>query len=217
MIQIYTKNLTESMSPVAQAIGDDNRDSRIIKSSELAVSMTAGSNLMSLYSNQSNLSEEIASGAINFDVKNNLDYMTVMSNTMSVKDFNRMMDDGFNPSDMDEVESLNTLDKIKAKMAESGVIIEGYNDDLSVDEIEEITGSRVMAEALKKEFDARDLSVNSENIEEIKDIYKKASEITEITDGMSDYVLRNALEPTIDNLYRVRFSAAEIPFKEAGY
>ncbi|MBP5276132.1 MAG: hypothetical protein J6Z07_04970, partial [Lachnospiraceae bacterium] len=170
MIQIYTKNLTESMSPVAQAIGDDNRDSRIIKSSELAVSMTAGSNLMSLYSNQSNLSEEIASGAINFDVKNNLDYMTVMSNTMSVKDFNRMMDDGFNPSDMDEVESLNTLDKIKAKMAESGVIIEGYNDDLSVDEIEEITGSRVMAEALKKEFDARDLSVNSENIEEINDI-----------------------------------------------
>ena len=146
MIQIYTKNLTESMSPVAQAIGDDNRDSRIIKSSELAVSMTAGSNLMSLYSNQSNLSEEIASGAINFDVKNNLDYMTVMSNTMSAKDFNRMMDDGFNPSDMDEVESLNTLDKIKAKMAESGVIIEGYNDDLSVDEIEEITGSRVMAE-----------------------------------------------------------------------
>ena len=174
MIQIYTKNLTESMSPVAQAIGDDNRDSRIIKSSELAVSMTAGSNLMSLYSNQSNLSEEIASGAINFDVKNNLDYMTVMSNTMSAKDFNRMMDDGFNPSDMDEVESLNTLDKIKAKMAESGVIIEGYNDDLSVDEIEEITGSRVMAEALKKEFDARDLSVNSENIEEINDIYKKA-------------------------------------------
>ena len=217
MIQIYTKNLTESMSPVAQAIGDDNRDSRIIKSSELAVSMTAGSNLMSLYSNQSNLSEEIASGAINFDVKNNLDYMTVMSNTMSAKDFNRMMDDGFNPSDMDEVESLNTLDKIKAKMAESGVIIEGYNDDLSVDEIEEITGSRAMAEALKKEFDARDLSVNSENIEEINDIYKKASEITEITDGMSDYVLRNALEPTIDNLYRVRFSAAEIPFKEAGY
>ena len=118
MIQIYTKNLTESMSPVAQAIGDDNRDSRIIKSSELAVSMTAGSNLMSLYSNQSNLSEEIASGAINFDVKNNIDYMTVMSNTMSAKDINRMMDDGFNPSDMDEVESLNTLDKIKAKMAE---------------------------------------------------------------------------------------------------
>ena len=102
-------------------------------------------------------------------------------------------------------------------MAESGMIIGGFNADLPMEVLEEATGSKAAAQALKKEFDERDLSLNEDNIEKIADIYKKAGEITEITDGMCDYILRNAIEPTVDNLYRVRFCAAEVPFREGGY
>ena len=63
-----------------------------------------------------------------------------------------MMEDGHKPSDMTPEESINTLDQIKATMAKNGVVIAGYNDDLSVDDIEEIVGSKGAAEAIVKEF-----------------------------------------------------------------
>ena len=218
MIHLYTQNAgktTENQGVSASYLQND-KDIRIVKSSQMAAEVAAGNNFMSLYSNQENLGLGNAD-AMNLDVRNNVDYLTVMSNTMSHEDFNKMMEDGCMPSDMDEAESVNTLDKIKAKMAESGVVIEGFNDDLDIEVLEEATGSKVAAEALKKEFSQRDLSLNDENLNEISEVYKKASEITEITDGMCDYILRNAIEPTIDNLYRVRFSAAEVPFSEGGY
>ncbi|MBO4310361.1 MAG: hypothetical protein J5856_04755 [Lachnospiraceae bacterium] len=216
MIHLYTQNTSEGQNVTAPFSKIDN-DSRIIKSSETAAMVTSGSNYLSLYSNQSDILGAAENGDLKFDVRNNLDYLTVMSNTMSREDFNRMMDEGAKPGDTDGVESITTLDKIKAKMAESGMMVRGYNDDLSLEVIEEITGSRGAAEALKKEFGERDLSLNEDNIENISEVYKKASEITEITDGMCDYILRNAVEPTVENLYRVRFCAAEVPFKEGGY
>ena len=216
MIHLYTQNTGETQNVTAPFSKSDN-DSRIIKSSEMAVQVASGSNFLSLYSNQNDIAKDAESGALQFDVRNNLDYMTVMSNTMSSEDFNKMVEDGAKPGDMDEAESVNTLDRIKAKMAESGMVVRGYNDDLPMDVIEEITGSKGAAEALKKEFEERDLSLNRDMADKIGEVYKKASEITEITDGMCDYILRNAIEPTIDNLYRVRFCAAEVPFKEGGY
>ena len=216
MIHLYTQNTGETQNVTAPFSKSDN-DSRIIKSSEMAVQVASGSNFLSLYSNQNDIARDAESGALQFDVRNNLDYMTVMSNTMSSEDFNKMVEDGAKPGDMDEAESVNTLDRIKAKMAESGMVVRGYNDDLPMDVIEEITGSKGAAEALKKEFEERDLSLNKDIADTIRDVYKKADEITEITDGMCDYILRNAIEPTIENLYRVRFCAAEVPFKEGGY
>lgn len=192
-----------------------NNDLRVVKTSEMTAQMIQGSNPLSLYSGQNGLASDIETGAIKFDNKNNLDYMTVMANTMSHEDFSKMMEDGIKPSELDGAESVNTLDRIKAKMAEAGIIIEGYNDDLSVEEIEAVLGNRGQAENLKNEFAQRDLALT--NIEDIAEIYKKASDIEEITDGMCDYILRNAVEPTVDNLYRVRYSSAELPIAESGY
>ena len=219
MIHLYTNKASENQNISTNFTKNDN-DNRIIKSSEMAVCVTSGNNFMSLYSNPSGMSgDDVLNNpdAINFDLKNNLDYMTVMSNTMSSEDFNKMMDEGFRPGDMDEAESVNTLDRIKAKMAESGMVIEGFNDDLSEEVLEEALGSSQAARAIKDEFSKRDLAVNSDNIEKIAEEFNKAKEIEEITDGMCDYILRNALEPTVDNLYRVRFCAAEVPFSEGGY
>lgn len=213
MVHLYTQKVQENNGINNMSVKGDN-DYRVVKSSEMTAQMVQGTNYMSLYSNQNSM-QGIDANALNFDVRNNLNYMTVMANTISHEDFARMMKDGDRPSGMDGAESVNTLDRIKAKMAEAGIIIEGYNDDLSVDEIEKITGNRGQAEALKREFDARDLSISDVN--KIADIYTKASELEEITDGMCDYILRNAIEPTVDNLYRVRFSAAELPIKESGY
>ena len=114
MIHLYTQNTGETQNVTAPFSKSDN-DSRIIKSSEMAVQVASGSNFLSLYSNQNDIAKDAESGALQFDVRNNLDYMTVMSNTMSSEDFNKMVEDGAKPGDMDEAESVNTLDRIKAK------------------------------------------------------------------------------------------------------
>lgn len=215
MIHLYTQKTQENNGINNMSARQDNH-MQIIKSSEMSAQMVQGTNYMSLYSGQGDLAENIETGAIKFDVKNNLNYMTVMSNTMSSEDFSKMMEEGYKPGDMDEAESVNTLDQIKAKMAASGIIIEGYNDDLSVEEIEGVLGNKGQAEVLKHEFDVRDLTI-SDNLEEIAGIYEKVNGIEEITDGMCDYILRNAIEPTVDNLYRVRYSSAEMPIQESGY
>lgn len=214
MIHLYTNNTKETSNQV-NPVSKPETESRIVKASEMAVNFT-GNNFASFYENQNGATDS-AFDAFDFDIKNNADFMTVMASTMSGEDFTEMLEEGHRPSDMDESDSINSLDKIKAELARSGVIVEGYNDDLSVEEIEEVVGTRSAAEAILKEFKARDLSVTKSDVEAVGDVFDKAREINEITDGMCDYILRNSIEPTIDNLFTVRFSAAEVPFREAGY
>ena len=212
MIHLYTDQVKELNTPVSCEKPED-KEMRIVKASEICMQVS-GKASSSFYENGAVNSQ---SDILKPDFRNNKDYLCVMANTMSEEDYAELLKDGHKPADTKPEESVNTLDRIKAKLAESGVIIEGYNDDLSIEKIEEIIGSRAAAEALVKEFSERDLTLSKENIEEISSIFEKASEVTEISDGMCDYILRNAIEPTIENLYRVRFCAAEVPFKESGY
>lgn len=214
MIHLYTDGINEVNPPVAREKAGE-KEMRVVKASEICMQVS-GNVSTSFYENIAGESGE-KTDFLRPDFRNNKDYLAVMANTMSKEDFGELLKEGHKPEDCDGKENVNTLDRIKAKLAESGIVIKGYNDDLSVEKMEEILGSRVMAEALSKEFEERDLSLDADNIEDIAEVCKKASEITEITDGMCDYLLRNAIEPTIENLYRVRFCAAEVPFKEAGY
>ena len=214
MIHLYTNNSNDNVKNTKAVSQNDKEEVKIIKASEMATEYTQ-INFMSCYSGQTETPE--VSGAFKYDLRNNAEYMTVMANTMSKDDFAKMMEDGHKPSDMTPEESINTLDQIKATMAKNGVVIAGYNDDLSVDDIEEIVGSKGAAEAIVKEFKERDLSLDEENVGKLAVVFEHAGEIGEITDGMCDYLLRNAIEPTIDNLYTVRYSAAEVMYKEGGY
>lgn len=213
MIHLYTQN-----NEINNIVGRETKDpGTIVKASEVSATVFASADIMSGYSNQDGNYNGTMFDVASTDVRNNKDLLAVLKNTMSADDYNAMMKDGYHPESMSPEETVNSLDEIKARLAASGVIIEGYNDDLSVEEMEAILGSRVAAEALEKEFDLRDLSVNKGNIEDIAETVRQASEITEITDGMCDYILRNAIEPTVDNLYRVRYCCAEERFPENGY
>lgn len=212
MIHLYTDGINEQRIPMTKENGGEMK---IVKASEICMQV-AGNVSTSFYEN-TGFDENDSGSFMRPDFRNNKDYLAVMANTLSEEDYAEMLKEGHKPEESEGKDSANTLDKIKTKLAESGVIIKGYNDDLSAEEIEEILGSKVAAEALIKEFSERGLEINGENAEEMSKVFEKASEITEITDGMCDYLLRNAIEPTIDNLYRVRFCAAEVSFKEAGY
>ena len=73
----------------------------------------------------------------------------VMATSMSADDVAKMADEGFSPLEMTDKETVTVLDKIKATLVKSGVNIDGFTDDLSKEEIEQIAGSSAYANAIE--------------------------------------------------------------------
>ena len=141
------------------------------------------------------------------DVKTQTDYMVVMSNTMSEEDYAKMCRDGFKPGEMNPEESVTILDHIKAVMAQSGEVVEGFNDDLDILELEKITGSRADANSLAKAMKQADVPINETNAKKINDAALNIAEVSDINDSAIRFMLVNNQQPTIENIYLASFSA----------
>ena len=142
---------------------------------------------------------------VDFDVQR--DYMTVMSNIMSTEDFNKMMEDGFDPSKLEPEQVVTIIDHIKAEMAKSGQVIEGYNDDLSEQKLKEIVGDPALAKEIEKSLKGAKLPVSEKNVTALKESLDKAGSVGIFDDASKKYMVDNQLTPTVENIYRASFSA----------
>ena len=135
------------------------------------------------------------------------DMMTVLSNIMSTEDFNKMMEDGFDPSKLEPEQIVTIVDHIKAEMAKAGQVVKGYNDDLSQEKLTEILGNANLAKDVEQALQKAGMPVNDKNVLAIKETLDKASEVMQLDDGSKKYMVENQLEPTVENIYRASFSA----------
>ena len=142
---------------------------------------------------------------VDYDVQR--DYMTVMSNILSTEDYNKMMKDGFDPSKIEPQQYVTILDHIKAKMAQSGQIIKGYNDDMDSQQLTEIVGDVGLASKITQALKNADFPVNEENVTAVKESLDKADSVSRFDDASKKYMVENHLEPTVENVYRASFSA----------
>lgn len=165
--------------------------------------------------------DDIMQQAANTDVSVQKDFMVVMSNCVSGEDLQKMQEEGFNPAKADVETYVNIVDKIKVTLAQAGVEVAGYNDNVNVDKIEEITGSRVSAQTLvndlSKMLTESDIPVTNENVEELVSAIMEASGITEISDDAMKYMVVNHKAPTIENVYKAQFSSAGNVQQSLGY
>ena len=152
-------------------------------------------------------SEEFMQDAGQVDVALQRKYMAVMSNSMSEEDFAELQKEGFSVKNTTIEEQVTSLDKIKAQLAENGTVIKGYNDDLSDEELDNITGSASLSAIIKESLNEHDLPVNEDNVSGMSEAIDKASGLNNVTDDMKKYMLVNNLEPSIDNLYKAQYSA----------
>ncbi|MDE6663701.1 MAG: hypothetical protein K2K46_10225 [Lachnospiraceae bacterium] len=160
------------------------------------------------YKGQGKTAEEVMQYAGQFDVAMHSDYMTVMSNSMSGEDYNRMVKDGYSIEDMDMEEVVTIVDTIKAELIKSGMQVDGYTDKIDDETLAEITGSEAFARELCHQFAEHDIPVTEENVNNAKTAYDKAATIDELNEGTVKYMVENHMEPTIDNLYLASHSAA---------
>ena len=161
--------------------------------------------------------EEIAQMAGMTDVSVQRDYMAVMSNSMSDEDFAKLMEDGVNPTSIPAGETVTNLDRIKIKMAESGVTIAGYNDDLTEDDIKAVLGNSINAgKIIADTLTASDLPDTGDNISQIKETVMMAQNLKPLSDEAMAFMIREDMAPTVDNLYRAEYSAANAALTTGG-
>ena len=151
--------------------------------------------------------EEVMQDAGQKDIALQRDYMAVMSNSMSAKDYEKLQEEGISAVDSDIETHVTNLDKIKANLARSGTVIAGYNDDLTNDQIDAISGGDIAAWQLREAFDKNDLPITEENVKGVREAAGQAAKISGLSEDMKKYMVANSIEPTISNLYKAEYSA----------
>ena len=169
------------------------------------------------YSGHGKTAEEVMQDAGLIDVATQRDYMTVMSNTMSEEDFDRLQKDGYHPEDMDIREVVTIVDKIKAELIKSGTQVAGYTDDLDAETLKQITGSEAFARELYKQFKMHDIPLTQENVMNAKQAYDRAAGLQTPEDGTAKYMVENHMEPTVDELYLAGYSSTADSRQSHGY
>lgn len=134
--------------------------------------------------------------------------MAVIANTTTAEDLSKMQEDGFSISDMKGSTIVTVIDKIKVALAKGGA--DGsFGGSLSEEEIVKITGSTVAAARITDALEQEDLPVTSENVEDAKVAIEEARSIESLEDSAIQYLIKNELPPTIENLYRAQYSYGE--------
>ncbi len=152
--------------------------------------------------------EELRQEAENMDPSVQKDYMTVMAGTLSPEAYGKLAEDGFEIQQMDPEDIVDSSDKIKARMAEAGVVIHGYNDDLSSKQLEQITGSSAYAEEIRRAFSSREVPLNETGAKEAAETMEQSERLEPLSRGAKNYMVENGLAPTISNIYKAEHSGA---------
>lgn len=169
--------------------------------------------------------EEIMQQAANSNAQSKKDFMIVMSSCVSGEDLQKMQEEGFTPGSTDVETYVTIVDRIKVTLAKAGVEVTGYNDNLDLDTIEQIVGSRTDAGALVNELVGKlsdalqesDMPVTEENIAELVSAVMEASGIGELSDDAVKYLVVNGKAPTIENIYKAQYSSTENIRQSQGY
>ena len=106
-----------------------------------------------------------------------------LSNTLTSDDAEKLQKQGYSLNSTDVNLIITVMDKIKVELAKSGVDISIFRDDLSLEQLEAMTGN-------------------------VGQAMQMAADLKNCQDGEIVYLVGNELEPTIENLYRAQYSGA---------
>lgn len=159
------------------------------------------------YAGHGKTAEDVMLSASQKNVALERNYMAVMSNSMSGADFAKLQKEGYRVGQMDIETVVTIVDKIKATMAQSGQVVVGYTDDLSTEQLKQITGNISLAVSIQKSFERHNVPVTKENVRGAAQAFAKAQQIPPLSDGAMKYLITNNQEPTIDNAYLAGYSS----------
>lgn len=129
--------------------------------------------------------------------------MIVTASTTTSDDYKAAKDDGYDVI-------VTETDKIKAVLAKAGVDISIYGDDLSREQLTDITGSQTEAAMLVNQMKAYDIPATDDNIKSGTDAIDRAKSLTNISNETKAYLVRNNMNPTVSNVYKATYSSSQV-------
>lgn len=129
--------------------------------------------------------------------------MIVTASTTTSDDYKAAKDDGYDVI-------VTETDKIKAVLAKAGVDISIYGDDLSKEQLTDITGSQAEAAMLVNQMKAYDIPATDDNIKSGTDAIDRAKSLTNISNETKAYLVRNNMKPTVSNVYKATYSSSQV-------
>lgn len=129
--------------------------------------------------------------------------MIVTASTTTSDDYKAAKDDGYDVI-------VTETDKIKAVLAKAGVDISIYGDDLSREQLTDITGSQTEAAMLVNQMKAYDIPATDDNIKAGTDTIDRAKSLTNISNETKAYLVRNNMNPTVSNVYKATYSSSQV-------
>ena len=139
------------------------------------------------------------------DATDRKNQMVVLAGTTSEEDYRKMQEDGFSLDSTTGNTIVTVTDKIKAQLAKAGVDISCFGDELSMEQLQAITGNIGLAMQLAESMQQADLPVSEDSVSDAMDALEQAQGIQKLDDGAIKYLLDNELDPTIENLYTAEF------------
>lgn len=217
-VPVNTEPATTTYKPSARGTGNVSRSGYTLDIADKVMDNEA-------YGGHGMTAEEIMQQAANSNAQSKKDFMIVMSSCVSGEDLQKMQEEGFDPGSADVETYVTIVDRIKVTLAKAGVEVEGYNDNLDLDTVEQIVGSRTDAGALVNELVGKlsdalqksDMPVTNENIAELVGAVMEASGIGELSEDAIKYLVVNGRQPTIENVYKAQYSSAESIRQSQGY
>lgn len=128
--------------------------------------------------------------------------LKALFNRLSGADVVKIDEDGFNLNDLSQEEMVGIVDRIKIELAAHGKKVYFAGGGLSTSEIEQVVGSTGLADKIAAQMNEGNIPATQENVEELAAALDKVSQMENLSEDAKNYLVKNQLEPTIDNIYK---------------
>lgn len=152
--------------------------------------------------------KDIQRMAENQDLKTVKDQMALLSNTMSLGDYQKFMEEGYRFHDTEITTIVTVVDKIQISLAANCEDYNGAIDDVNMEQIEAAVKYPGQVYKIAKKLKEQDLPITEENIEDSLDALDTARNLVPLTNGTIQYLMTNELTPTIENIYKAEYSGS---------
>lgn len=142
-------------------------------------------------------------------VETQKNYLSVMANTMTEEDFQKLKEEGYSLTDADVEEIVTVVDEIRIRMAAGG---DSSVDLTGVDEaqVQSVVDNAGLAVKIAKQLKQNHLPVTKENLKAVMKSFEEGKQITPLSENAMKYMIENRMEPTIHNLYRAEYSSPDL-------
>lgn len=127
---------------------------------------------------------------------------------LSGADCVKLDEDGYGLNDTKPEKIITVVERIKIMLATYCEDYQVMGSSVDMDEIKEVVGSTGLASKVADKLQGYDVPATGENVQDIKDTLDELQKTGTLSDNAKNYLIKNNMEPTIDNVYNAQHKSA---------